>query len=64
MLSCVKQIYQRGSQKPKVQNGQTTQWPKEEGQLQNTTQKTNDTATRTPTITEGELRYSGRVGSS
>jgi hypothetical protein len=47
----------------------TIQWPKEIGQkdnydLQSTTQKTKDWATRTPLKTEGELRFSGRVSSS
>jgi hypothetical protein len=32
--------------------------------LQNTTQKTKDRATRTPPKTGGKLRYSGRVSSS
>ena len=38
------------------------QWPKEKGQnLQNTTQKTKDRATRTPLNTWDELRFSGKV---
>ena len=42
--------------------GQTIQWPKEKGQmdndLQNIAQKHKDRATRTPLKTGGELRYS------
>ena len=51
--------------------GQTTQWPKDKGQknnthndLQNNTHKTKDRVTRTSLNTEGELMCSGRVISS
>ena len=47
--------------------GQTIQWPKDKrtnNNLQNITQKTKDKVTRTPLKTWGELRCSGRVGSS
>ena len=60
--------YQRGYQKPYIEE-QTTQWPKEKGQKDKQrstkhTYKTKDRVTRTPLKTGGELRYSGRVGSS
>ena len=41
-----------------MEEGQTTQWPKEKrtnNDLQNTTQKTKDRATRSPLNTGGEL---------
>jgi hypothetical protein len=39
-------------------------WNGTNNDLQNTTQKAKDRATRTPLKTEGELRCSGRVSSS
>jgi len=49
-----------------IEDRQTMQWPKEKGQkdnndLQNTTQKTIDWATRTPLISKGELRWTKRT---
>jgi hypothetical protein len=57
-----------GNQNPYIE-GQTTQWPKEKMQndIQRSTKhthKTKDRVTRTPLKTGGELRCSGRVGSS
>jgi hypothetical protein len=51
-----------------VEEGQTTQWPKEKGQKDKQrstthTYKTKDRVTRIPLKTGGELRLSGRVGS-
>ena len=61
--------YQRGNQNPYIEEEQTTQWPK--GKVQKDKQrstkhtyKTKDRVTRTPLKTRGELRCSGRVGSS
>jgi hypothetical protein len=54
--------YQLGNQNPLIEEGQTTQWPKEKVQrnnLQNITHKTK--VTRTPLETGGELRCSGRI---
>jgi hypothetical protein len=61
--------YQRGNQKPYIDEEQTTQWPKERAQKEKQwsskhTYKINDRVTRTPLKTEGKLRYSGRVSSS
>jgi hypothetical protein len=61
--------YQRGNQKPYIEEEQTTQWRKEKVQKdkQRTTKhtyKTKNRVTRTPLKTGGELRYSGRVSSS
>jgi hypothetical protein len=58
----------RGKQNRWIE-GQTTQMSREKGQrtnkdLQNTTQKTNDRATRTPLKNGGELRCPGRIISS
>ena len=55
---------------PKIEEGQTTQWPKEKGQkrtnndLQNTTHNNKYRVTRTPPKTGCELWCSGRVSSS
>jgi hypothetical protein len=54
---------------PEVEEEQTTQWPKEKVQKDKQrstkhTYKTKDRVTRTPLKTGGELRCSGRVGSS
>ena len=61
--------YQRGNQNPYIEDEQTTQWPKEKVQKDKQrstkhTYKTKDRVTRTPLKTGGELRCSGRVGSS
>jgi hypothetical protein len=61
--------YQRGNQSPYIEEGQTTQWPKEKVQKDKQrstkhTYKTKDRITRTPPKTGGELRCSGRVSSS
>jgi hypothetical protein len=61
--------YQRGNQNPFIEEEQTTQWPKENVQKDKQrsakhTHKTKDRGTRTPLKTGGELRCSGRVGSS
>ena len=61
--------YQRGNQNPYIEEGQTTQWPKEKVQKDKQrstkhTYKTKDRVTRTPLKTGCELRYSGRVSSS
>ena len=63
--------YQRGNQNPYIEEDQTTQWPKEKVQKDKQrstkhtcTYKTKDRVTRTPLKTGGELRCSGRVGSS
>ena len=61
--------YQRGNQNPYIEEEQTTQWPKEKGQKDKQrstkhTHKTKDRVTRSPLKIEGELRWSGRVGSS
>ena len=58
----------RGYQNPYIEE-QTTQWPKEKGQKNKQrstkhTHKTKDRITRIPFKTGGELRCSGRVGSS
>jgi len=58
-----------GNQNPLIEEGQTTQWPKEKGQKdkQRSTKhrhKTKDRVTRTPLKTCGELRCPGRVSSS
>ena len=45
-----------------MEDGQTTQWPKEKGHKENNdiqTHKTKDLVIRTPLKTEGELRCSG-----
>ena len=60
---------ERGNYNPSIEDGQTTQWPKEKGQrtnndLQNTTQKTKDRVTRTPLKTGSKLKCSERVSSS
>jgi len=57
-----------GNQNPHIEEGQTTQWPKEKVQKdkqQSTkhTYKTKDRATRTPLKNGGELMCSGRVSS-
>jgi hypothetical protein len=60
--------YQRGNQKPYIEEEQTTQWPKEKVQKdkQRSTKHTytKDRVTQTPLKTEGELRCSGMVSSS
>ena len=61
--------YQRDNQNPYIEEEQTTQWPKEKVQKYKQrstkhTYKTKDRVTRTPLKTGGELRCSGRVGSS
>jgi hypothetical protein len=61
--------YQRGNQKPYIDEEQTTQWPKERAQKDKQwstkhTYKIKDRVTRTPLKTGGKLRYSGRVSSS
>ena len=58
--------YQRGNQNPYIDEGQTTQWPKEKDKQRSTkhTHKTNDRVARTPLKPGGELRCSGRVSSS
>jgi hypothetical protein len=61
--------YQRGNQKPYIEEEETTQWPKEKVQKDKQrstkhTYKTKDRVTRTPLKTGGELRCSGRVSSS
>jgi hypothetical protein len=61
--------YQRGNQNPYIEKEQTTQWPKEKVQKDKQrstkhTYKTKDRVTRIPLKTGGELRCSGRVGSS
>jgi hypothetical protein len=61
--------YQRGHQKLQI-DGRTTQWSKEKkdkrsnNDLQNITQEIKDRTTRTPLITGGEVRCSGRTSSS
>jgi hypothetical protein len=57
--------YQRGNQKPYIDEEQTTQWPKERAQKDKQwstkhTYKIKDRVTRTPLKTGGKLRYSGR----
>jgi hypothetical protein len=52
-----------------IEEGQTTQWPKEKGQKDKHpatkhAHKTNNRVKRTPLKTVGELRSSGRVSSS
>ena len=59
----------RGNQNSYIEEEQTTQWPEEKGQKDKQlstkhTHKTKDRATRTPLKSWGELRCSGRVGSS
>jgi hypothetical protein len=61
--------YQRSNQKPYIEEEETTQWSKENKQKdkQRSTKHTyitKDRVTRTPLKTGGELRCSGRVGSS
>ena len=61
--------YQRGNQNPYIEEEQTTQWPKEKVQKDKQrstkhTYKTKDRVTWTPLKTGGELRCSGKVGSS
>ena len=59
--------YQRGNQNPYIEEEQTPQWPKEKVQKdkqRSTKHKTKDRVTWTPVKTGGELRCSGRVGSS
>ena len=58
--------YQRGNQKPYIEEEQTTQWPIEKAQKDKQrstkhTYKTKDRVTQTPLKTGGELRCSGRV---
>ena len=60
--------YQRGNQNPYIEE-QTTQWPREKEQKDKQrstkhTHKTKDWVTRTPLKIRGELRCSGKVGSS
>ena len=61
--------YQRGNQKPPINEGQTLQWPKKKNKrtnndLQNTTQETKDWVTLTPLKIEGERGGSGKVSRS
>ena len=61
--------YQRGNQKPYIEEEQTTQWPKEKVQKDKQrstkhTYKNKDQVTRTPLKTGDELRCSRRVSSS
>ena len=61
--------YQRGNQNPYIEEEQTIQWPKEKVQKdkQRSTKHiyiTKDRVTRTPLKPGGEIRCSGRVGSS
>ena len=60
--------YQRGNQNPLIEEGQTTQWPKEQKYKQRSTKhtwhKTKDRVTWTPLKTGGEFRCSGKVGIS
>jgi hypothetical protein len=61
--------YQRGNQNPYIEEGQTTQWPTEKRQEDKQRSikhiyKTKDRVPRTPLKAGGELRCSGRVGSS
>jgi hypothetical protein len=61
--------YQRGNQKPYIDEEQTTQWQKERAQKDKQwstkhTYKIKDRVTRTPLKTGGKLRYCGRVSSS
>ena len=61
--------YQMGNQNRYIEEEQTTQWPKEKVQKNKQgstkhTYKTKVRVTRTPLKTRGELRCSGRVGSS
>jgi hypothetical protein len=61
--------YQRGNHNPYIEEEQTTQWPKEKVQKDKQlstkhTYKTKDRVTRTPLKTGGELRCSGRIGTS
>ena len=58
-----------GNENPYIEEEQTTQWPKEKVQKDKQrstkhTHKTKDRVTRTPLKTGGELRCSGRIGSS
>jgi hypothetical protein len=60
---------QRGNQNPYIKEEQTTQWPKKKVKKDKQrstihTYKTKDRVTRTPLKIGGELRCSGRVGSS
>jgi len=61
--------YQRGNHNPYIEEGQTTQWPKEKVQKDKQrstkhTYKTKDRVKQTLLKTGGELGCSGRVGSS
>ena len=61
--------YERGNQSPYIEEGQTTQWPKEKVQKNKQrstkhTHKTKDRVTRTPLKTGSELRCSGMASSS
>jgi hypothetical protein len=61
--------YQSGNQNSYIEEEQTTQWPTEKVQNNKQrstkqTHKTKDRITRTPLKPGGELRCSGRVGSS
>jgi hypothetical protein len=61
--------YQRDNHIPEIEEGQTTQWPKEKGQKvkQRSTKQTHqskDRVTWTPLKTGDELKRSGRVTSS
>ena len=54
----------RTSKKDRQYNGQKKKDKMANNDLQNSTHKTKDRVTRTPLKTGGELRCSGRVGSS
>ena len=73
MFSCYPLIivwrYERGNQNPYIEEEHTTQGPKEKVQKDKQrstkhTHKTIDRVTRTPLKSGGELRFSGRLGSS
>jgi 4-diphosphocytidyl-2C-methyl-D-erythritol kinase len=50
--------------KDRQHNGKKKKFNRTNNDLQNITQKTDDRVTKTPLKTSGELRSSGRVGSS
>jgi len=67
-MKCLK-IPKGGNQNSNMKEEHTTQWPKEKIQKDKQrstkhTRKTKDRVIRTPLSTGGELRCSGRVGSS
>ena len=69
MKKGIKEVALNTNQKGiRIRKEQAMQWPKEKEQtnndVQNTTQKTKDQATRTPLKTGSELKCSRRVSSS